>query len=990
VTYRPRPGHGASNGRSRNGGYGNGAHGNGRNGRSYGGGSGRYGARGNPNLRRLALMRLRAKPRRSGISAVLPAILLMIPLLLMLTVVGTVFAGGGAAAVTVAQLESELPDVANFEDLEFAQPSIVYDRTGTIELARFQDERRRVVTYEEIPRLVLDATIATEDRTFWENEGYDPNAIMAAAIESLADVRDRGASTITQQFVRARLLPRDVLEGDLFERKAKEILQARRLTQAFPGEEGKQRIITAYLNQIYYGHNAYGVAAAAEVYFGIDDLDDLTPAQAALLAGLPQSPSTYDLFKWAEEDSLGRLVVPTRSVAGERLPAPVERRNFILRNLHEGHGRWTRLSAAELDAAINEPIVLEREPPLFYRAPHFIWHLKPELDQLLVDRASAERGGYRIITSLDWNAQQLAEKYITAATIYTQEGPERFRELLEENDLLEDEEWLEFLRGKEIHNGALVALDARRGDILAYVGSAGYYRDDLASDKLKPKFDVAGQAYRAPGSAWKPMVYAAGFDNGTLTPGTLLFDTATEFGKFADGRPYVPRNATLRDYGPTLAREALQFSLNVTAIKALERVGVATVAEMAQRMQLSFPGSDRRLYTAGLAGALGTVEVRMLEFASAFAALGNGGVQSVPRSILEISDSAGQVIYSADEPVQRQVMSEQAAFLVTDIIRGNTDPEVNPVFGPGAAIFNGPNGERRDAAIKTGTTNELRDLSAYGFLAPPADPSAPQLMVGVWMGNSDSSPPSGGDQPAYAATGPGRVWRAFMREYSRGMPLAQFQPPDEGVTRAMIDAWSGGRPGPWTLEQREEWFITGTQPGGPNEVDPPGRLYTQMCDTWFIDPLKVEPGKPEKWQEALQSWLIRARQGTGVRSEHGTLTDYLPGRDSWGREVLPTTCALPSPSPTVPIGPTPPPGPGPTPPPGPGPTPPPGPGPTPKPTPPPGPTPNPTPPPPTPEPTPQPTPEPPPTEPPPPPDDGDGDGGDGDGDEPGAGAGTEP
>jgi membrane peptidoglycan carboxypeptidase len=318
----------------------------------------------------------------------------------------------------------------------------------------------------------------------------------------------------------------------------------------------------------------------------------------------------------------------------------------------------------------------------------------------------------------------------------------------------------------------------------------------------------------------------------------------------------------------------------------------------------------------------------MLEYASAFGALGTAGQRAEPRSILEIRDSAGQVIYSPGAPSATQVVTPQAAWLVTDILKDNTNPDVNSVFGPGAAIFNGPNGERRQAAIKTGTTNDLLDLSAYGFVAPPADPSAPQVVVGVWMGNSDRSPPQGGDQPAYAATGPGRVWRAFMREYTRGMPLAEFPAPPEGVTLATIDAWSGGQPGPWTVAQRDEYFITGTQPGGEREVDPAGLLYSPLCEAWFIDPLKSALDKPESWQQALQDWLQRARQGIRVRGQYGTLTDYLPGRDSWGGLPMPVSCAPPSPSisPEPSFGPpTPtPPGPLPTPTPGDGPTPTPG------------------------------------------------------------------
>ncbi|HSH21306.1 MAG TPA: biosynthetic peptidoglycan transglycosylase, partial [Candidatus Caenarcaniphilales bacterium] len=299
----------------------------------------------NGNLRRLALTRVRGRPRARSNASLIPLIALLLVGGFGLSVAATTLAGGGAAVVALETMENELPDVSRFDDLDFAQPSVVYDRTGTVELARFQSERRRVVSYEEIPQLVLDAHIAVEDRTFWENEGYDPNAIASAAFEMVAGVRERGASTITQQLVRARLLPAEVLEGETFVRKIKEILQARRLTLAFPGEEGKQRIINAYLNQIYYGHNAYGIAAAAEAYFGITDLARLTPAQAALLAGLPQAPDTYDLFKWAETDSQGRLVVPTVASDGEALPPPVERRNYILRNLAAGHGRWTALTS---------------------------------------------------------------------------------------------------------------------------------------------------------------------------------------------------------------------------------------------------------------------------------------------------------------------------------------------------------------------------------------------------------------------------------------------------------------------------------------------------------------------------------------------------------------------------------------------------------------------------------------------------------------------
>ncbi|HUR16608.1 MAG TPA: transglycosylase domain-containing protein, partial [Candidatus Limnocylindrales bacterium] len=529
----------------------------------------------------------------------------MIVATLALLAVGALAVVGGTATglAFLDRMESELPDVSGFESLDFAEPSVVYDRTGTIELARFQVERRQVVTYEEIPKILLDATIAVEDRTFWENEGFDPNAIAVAVAESLSGGRERGASTITQQLVRARLLPQDVVEGDQVVRKIKEILQARNLTKAFPGEDGKQRILTAYLNQIYYGHNAYGIAAAAEVYFGVPDLKLLTPAQAALLAGMPQSPDTYDLFKWAERDATGQLVVPTQSENGEALPPPVERRNFILRTLEAGEGHFVRLTTAQLEQALNEPITLHEEERIVFKAPHFVWYMKSQVDQLLADRAPIERGGYRIITTLDMGAQDLAERYINAGTVLPNLSEASMEQQISIQGLTQDAEWIRTLHNMDIHNGALVALDARTGDIMAYVGSAGYYRDDLASPQLDPKFDVAGRGYRQSGSAWKPIVYAAGFDRGVVTPGTLLLDVTTEF-----ARDYFPGDADRKERGPVLMRDALTYSLNIPTIRALDRIGVETVAALASVMNISFPRGDRHLLQAGLAGAIGTVE----------------------------------------------------------------------------------------------------------------------------------------------------------------------------------------------------------------------------------------------------------------------------------------------------------------------------------------------------------------------------------------------
>ena len=244
---------------------------------------------------------------------------------------------GTAAYVAYNHISEELPDPKVLETLSFAEPTVVYDSSGEIELGRFQREQRRVVAYQEIPRLVLDVTTTAEDRTFWTNEGFDPYAILAAAVQNASGTSERGASTITQQLVRARLLPAEIVApgADRVQRKLREVIQSYRLANEFPGQAGKEKVITAYLNEIFYGHGAYGFAAAASIYFGVSDLTKLTPAQAALLAGLPQSPTTYDPYLFAKENDKGELVVPA--------DAPiVARRNYILNNL--ASSRWTRLS----------------------------------------------------------------------------------------------------------------------------------------------------------------------------------------------------------------------------------------------------------------------------------------------------------------------------------------------------------------------------------------------------------------------------------------------------------------------------------------------------------------------------------------------------------------------------------------------------------------------------------------------------------------------
>jgi membrane peptidoglycan carboxypeptidase len=809
------------------------------------------------------------KPKRAPIGRILLAVMIG-------AIVVTAATGGVAVAVGVGVIRAMaagLPDPAALESLTFNQPTIIYDRTGTIELARFERENRTAVTFDDVPTLILDATTTAEDRSFWTNDGFDATAIAAAVVQNVqGESGERGASTITQQLVRARLLPQDVVQGgDKYLRKVLEIIQAQRLTDAFPGHEGKERIITSYLNEIYYGHQAYGVAAAARVYFGITDLNKLTPAQAALLAGLPKAPSSYDPYRYAEKNEDGKLEVSSTA-------PPVVRRDYILRSWQATTG--APLAPAQLQKALAEPVILTPPKPRVMKAPHFSWAVRDQLIQLLGGLEAVETGGYKVITTLDWEGQQIGERYLYGAAIIPNLKKAEATDALDSMKFSKsDKRWINALRGTDVHNGALVAIDYRTGDVLTYVGSGSYYRQDLAGPKFAPEHDAAA-AYRQPGSAFKAVLYASAFEEHKLTPGSLLLDISTDF-----GGGWAPKDADTLERGPVLVRGAVQQSLNLPAIRALQRVGNGPVADIAEKLGLKFKGGREAFMQSGLAGSIGTVETRPIDLVAAYGSLANGGVHVPTRMILSITGPGGQPVYEAPDPadVASQAISPQAAFLITDILAGNTDPKQNRFWAQTLAIRNGPDGARRQAAAKTGTADSRRDFSTYGYLAPPEDPDAPAIAVGVWMGNSDHSAPST-PKHGTSLTTAGQVWHAFLRDYTKDMPVAKFKAPD-GVVEAKIDRWSGGKPGRWTRDTKTEWFIKGTEPGAKGAIDEPGLLYSRSCGTWAVDPVKAELG-PSSWDDDVAAWVKRAREGVGTKGPYDSRIAYWFGSKTWGGPLV--------------------------------------------------------------------------------------------------------
>jgi membrane peptidoglycan carboxypeptidase len=827
-------------------------------------------------------------------------IVIAIPVILLLL---SVMLGGAGGLFTVAAYNhyaDGLPDPKSaLSDLSFEQQTIVTDRTGKVELARLGTLRREVVTFDQIPDEMLDATTSIEDQFFWTNPGFDPGAIVSAGFDTLSG-RPRGASTITQQLVRARLLPAEAFEGEKFERKIREIIQSIRLTEAYPGDKGKQDIVTAYLNQNFYGNQTYGVKAAARGYFG-KQLKDLTLAEYAILAAIPQSPTKYDLVRNAEQVCVDEAPPDPESAEEckeyqSQVPptsAIVVRRNYILDLMKTRSPlSGSRHTAAEYDAAKLEPVVIKPPIPATWRAPHFVWQVREALTEIVcpddpTDCEEVDTGGYRVTTTLDWDMQKIAEKWtLVAARAPQAKDP---RSILRAKKIPTSQwGWILNLRGRNIHNAASAVLDYRSGEVLAYVGSASYTAK--GTKKFQPQFDVLSDGWRQPGSSIKPINYAIGVDDETLTASTMFMDVVTDFG----GR-YTPTQADKLERGPVRLRSALQFSLNIPAIKATIMMGLEHTFERSKDFGLVFPGTAVPVRSEGI----GTLETHPIDMLTGYGTIANGGVKMPRQLITKVVDENGHQVWPRDKskPEGTEVISPQAAYIITDILAGNTQKKVNPYWGE-FAVYKG--GTRRPAAYKTGTTNDNRDVHAYGYLAPPKDKKQPALAVGVWMGNSNNQPNRG----SLSLDSSAPLWSAIMTEVSRKYPVASFRAPS-GLVTATVDAFTGLRKGPYTTKTVKELFIKGTVPTGretirvSREIDrASGLLWQDGCvgpkvTKGFFNISEVE-SKYANWQRANRGWAARAAKGPGVRGgPEGTRTSYFYGNGfvpfgrSWGAPFAP-------------------------------------------------------------------------------------------------------
>lgn len=615
---------------------------------------------------------------------------------------------------------------------------------------------RRRVALDEISPFLVQATIATEDANFYNHPGVDPVGL-ARAIFNAARTRGPvvGTSTISQQLVKLVFLsPERSLS-----RKVKEAILAAEITRRYD----KDTILELYLNEIYYGHLAYGIEAAAQLYFN-KPAKELTLAEAALLAGLPQSPATYDPLQNPE--------------------AAKARQADVLRLMVEAGF----ITPEEADVAWQEELRYygqALEATRLTKAPHFVMYVRSQIEQKYGPEL-LYRGGLQVYTTLDPALQQVAETEV-------RKGVDR-------------------LADRQVSNGALVSMRPQTGEIVSMVGSADFFDQEIDG-----QVNVA-LAPRQPGSAIKPFTYLATFERERdyWTPATLVEDVRTEFDDGPGKPPYVPRNYDGQEHGWVSVRSALANSYNIPAVKALQLVGVDALLNMASRFGLdTLTRPDHPPY--GLALTLGGGEVTLLELTGAYGALANAGVRVPSAAILCVLDAQGRALERlelpdlppacqnaplapgavAQPPQAQRAASAEHVYLITDILKDNEAR--TPVFGANSALR-----LDRPAAAKTGTSNDVRDGWTVGY--------TPELVTGVWMGNSDGSPM---DQRLSGSGGAAIIWNAFMTAALANVPAHDFATPP-GIQFIEICRLTGALPDSSCPpdQRRVEVFASGQLPPG--------------------------------------------------------------------------------------------------------------------------------------------------------------------------------
>ncbi|MDD5469499.1 MAG: transglycosylase domain-containing protein [Candidatus Peribacteraceae bacterium] len=763
------------------------------------------------------------------------------------------FLSAGIVVLYCGFLWITLPDIADPRSFLASQSTVVLDRNG-IELYRFfQEEDRTYVESDVIPKTLKDAIIAIEDERFYERGCLDVRALMRAVIGM---GRSGGASTLTRQLARNAL---DLIHENLVNRKAKELILGCQLESRYTKDE----LLGLYLNWIPFGQNAYGVEQASHRYFGAS-VSELSLAQSAILAALPQAPSYFSPYGArrhtrvtleTEQDILrGKITraadIPDSGVMIGLLGSYVGtgattlyvggRTDQVLKNMQE-QGMITeqeRLAAlGEAERIVFQP---SREN---IRAPHFVLQVRDQVTALFAGTAEEgllEHGGLTIETTLNWEMQEIAEGVIA---FHRDDVFKRFG----------------------AHNIALVTLDPATREILTYVGNTDYSDEEFGG-----KIDMA-RAPRQPGSSFKPFVYAAAFEKG-YNPATVLFDVRTKLGEDE------PQNFDGNFWGPLTIRQALGASRNIPAAKGFFLAGgedpilrlvssLGAPTPLAEKLDLARTREGGFDY--GWPLALGAAETPLIEMTNAYASLADSGAYKPMVSIRRIKDKNGNILYQAElDAVGKQVLDERIAYQLTSIL---SDESVRPeeywrtqLSVPGY-----------QTAAKTGTSNKCLEWSENNKTCLLRKPDnawvlgyTPNLVTGVWIGNADSSAmfeKAGGLNTASP------IWRDFFIRAHRLLqnPKTAFTVPD-GIVQPQISMLSGQLPTECTPVhlRRADVFLS---EHSPREKDPAcvtlkidkvtGLLASDACpedaqeEGSFFAARSILADRFPTWEEGVQSWM---------------------------------------------------------------------------------------------------------------------------------------
>jgi penicillin-binding protein 1A len=757
---------------------------------------------------------------------------------LFLLVIGLL--GGAVLVAGYLHIAKDLPKINSLMDYRPDIISKVFADDGRL-IAEFFKERRIVVPLSEVPPTLVNAFVAAEDSRFFKHQGFDLVSILRAFIKNLeAGTIKQGGSTITQQVTRSFLLTPE----RSYIRKIKELILSYRIEKAFT----KQEILFLYLNQIYLGHGAYGVEAAAENYFG-KQVKDLNLAECAILAGLPQAPSRYSPFRHPDQARQRQVYVLNRMVeegtitgeqAAEALNVKLDikpRRNIYIEEIPyftehvrryveakygtdalytQGLQITTGVSIEFQKAAEQEVVkgLMELDKRQGYRGPlrsirpdeieAFSREIQAELDKKPLEVGTTTQGvvaqvndagktvtvrigsqqGTIALADMDWARRPNPDVAYYAAKL------RRPGEALKVGDVIlvrlkekrepPDSAWRLALEQDPLVQGALLCLEGETGRVKAMVGGR---------DFTENQFNRAIQARRQPGSAFKPIIYAAALDRKFkdpkkfYTPASVIIDSPVVFEDKEHDQTWKPRNFKETFYGPTLLREALAQSRNVVTIKILQDIGVDYAIDYARRLGITAE------LTRTLSLALGASGVSLFELTRAYSVFANQGFLVEPVFVLKIVDRDGKVLEEAGSG-RRQVIEKDTAYLMTSLL----ESVVQHGTGQRVKALNRP------TAGKTGTTNDMYDAWFLGYTR--------EFITGTWVGFDEEAPLGKTETGAVAAI---PIWLGFMKRAEANRPAQVFEPP-EGIVFAKIDAETGLLPVPESRKTIFECFKDGTVP----------------------------------------------------------------------------------------------------------------------------------------------------------------------------------